>query len=411
MFTPEQKIKHLKNLGFGGDLSQIYNLYCGKPFDANDQNYQKLVLLSKQLCDEYTKLFADTNNPNDKIKQYAISRRNEIIEILFPGHGSIYGFGEWSQVVIGLVDTDGFNIINVRCKFSPTSLVHLQEYVFVAPNVTFGDTLSLPSGIVNPSKITIKDNTWICAGVNIGENSIIGNQSVVGLGAQIPQNSQFDNSKLIVGNPAIAKKTISENYVGNKSEKKILRTDDQMRKLIQNVRNLGIGGDLEQYIKMLNNQNHNCLEPVMNNIYTLTHQLCAEFNAPRTSLIRKQIISNILFPIQGPNLKIGKDLYVDILGATQFGENVYVGDRVNFAGNVFVGNNVNIGDDSILQTIGHEIYYKGRQLSFHKQGYPIEINTIDNIVIKDDVSLAPGTKVLPAVTIERDTNPNELVIK
>ena len=139
MFSPEQKIQHLKSLGFDGDLSQIYNLYCGKPFNVNDPNYQKLVNLSYQLCDEYTKLLASTLNPDSSIVQHAETRRNEIIDILFPGHGSIYGFGQWSKLVIGLVDVDGFNLINVRCQFSPTSLVHLNEYVFVAPNVVFGD--------------------------------------------------------------------------------------------------------------------------------------------------------------------------------------------------------------------------------------------------------------------------------
>ena len=411
MFTPEQKIEHLKNLGFTGNLDEIYKLYSCRPFNTNDENYKKLVSFSKQLCDEYTKLFADTNNPDTSISEYAVNRRNEIIEILFPGHGSIYGFGEWSQVVIGLVDTDGFNMINVRTKFSPTSLVHLQEYVFVAPNVEFGNVQPIFNGNVQPSKIVVRDNTWLCAAVKIGENSIIGNRSVVALGAKVPPNNSFNSDRLILGDPAFEKKVITEGADIKKTHKKVLRTDDQMRFLIQNVRNLGIDGDLEQYIRMLNCEDHNCLEPVMNKLYTLTHQLCAEFNDPRTNLIRKKIISNILFPIQGNNLNIGNDLYVDILGATQFGENVTVGDRVNLAGNVYVGDNVLIGDDAILQSIGHKLYYKGRQLAFHEKGYPIEINTSSFIEVKDDINIAKGTKIVPAVTLDRDTSPDELIIK
>ena len=411
MFTPEQKIEHLKNLGFDGDLNQIYNLYSGLPFNADDTNYQKLVSYSKKLCDEYTRLFADTRNQDQEIVQNAISRRNQILDILFPGHGSIYGFGEWSQAVIGLVDMDGLDIINVRCKFSPTCLVHLQEYSLIAPNVIFGNINQPLKGIINPSKIIVKDNTWVCAGVTIGENTIIGNQSVVGLGAVISENSSFNSSKLIVGNPAVEKKSITENYVENKANKKILRTDDQMRKLIQNIRNLGIEGDLEQYIRALNCENHNCLEPVISNLYILTHQLCAEFNDSRTSIIRKGIIANILFPLCGENLKLGKDLFVDLLGLTQIGNNVSIGDRVNLAGNIYIGNNVNVGNDVILQTIGHEIYYKKRQLQMHPDGYPIETNTCGYIVANDNVNIADGTKVLPGVTISKDTEENELLIK
>lgn len=411
MFTPEQKIQHLKKIGFDGDLTEIYKLYSGQPFNSQDENYQKLVSYSHSLCDEYTHLFADTNNSDSAISQYAVDRRNEIIDILFPGHGSIYGFGEWSQVVIGLVDTDGFNMINVRTKFSPTSLVHLQEYVFVAPNVEFGDCKIRTSGLVVPSRIIVKDNTWLCAAVHIGENSVIGNQSVVALGAKVLPNSSFDGSRLILGDPAFEKQIITEDHDNKEQPKKIFRTDDQIRLLIQNVRNLGIDGDLDQYIRMLNNQDHNCLEPVMNRLYTLTHQLCAELNDSRTSLIRKKIILNALFPIQGENLNIGSDLYVDILGSVQFGNNVAVGDRVNFAGNVFVGNNVSIGSDSILQTIGHKVYYKGRQLGFHKDGYPIEINTTSFIKVEDGVKIADGTKILPSVILDRDTEIDELVKK
>ena len=412
MFTPEQKIEHLKKLGFDGDLSEIYKLYSNKPFNVDDKNYRKLVAVSKDLCDEYTNLMALTNHQDINIAQAAQQRRSEIIDILFPGHGSIYGFGEWSQVVIGLVDTDGFNLINVRCKFSPTSLVHLEEYVFVAPNVIFGNTdINNLHGILKPSKILIKNNTWICAAVSISENAVIGNRSVVAMGANIVESSNFNDSKLVLGNPAIEKKTITSDYVGKITPTKILRTDEDIKKILQTVRELGITGDLEQYINMLECKNHNCLEPVMNKLYTLTHQLCAEYNHTNTSITRKKVIEDILFPLHGENLSIGTDLFVDILGATKFGNNIIVGDRVNFAGNIDIGNNVSIGNDCILQTIGHEMYYKKRQLEFHTDGYPIEINTCGFITVKDDLTLANGTKILPCVTLDRNTTENELVIK
>ena len=95
----------------------------------------------------------------------------------------------------------------------------------------------------------------------------------------------------------------------------------------------------------------------------------------------------------------------------EFGNNVSIGDRVNLAGNVYIGDNVSIGSDSILQTIGHKIYYKGRQLDFHKDGYPVEINTTSFIEVKDGIRIADGTKVLPSVILNRDTETDELVLK
>jgi len=58
---------------------------------------------------------------------------------LFPGHGAIYGCGDGLFAIIGTVDLEGFNYINARVHFNASALTHLDEYVFVASNVEFGD--------------------------------------------------------------------------------------------------------------------------------------------------------------------------------------------------------------------------------------------------------------------------------
>jgi len=412
MFTPEQKIQHLKNLGFEGDLSEILKMYLQQPFNVHDKNYQKLLKYSYKLCKEYSELSAFLKNENKEISEYARKRKNEIIDILFPGHESIYGLGDGIKMVIGMVDNDGFNMINVRAKFNPTVLVHLKEYVFIAPNCVFGEEdFNLVNGQAQVDPITVNDNTWICANVTLKNKSIVAGKSIIGLGSTINEHSCIEESSLAVGNPCKTKIIIDENYKSKKVITKSQRSLEEIRFLIQHVRNIGIDGDLDQYIRMLNGEEHNCLEPTINLIYNLSHELCAVFNHKSTPLIRKQIILNELFPMKGKGVRIGSDLYVDILGATKIGDNVEIGDCATIAGNIAIGNDVKIGKNVVLQAIGHRPYYKDRHLKFHEKGYPIEINTIDFIEIKDNLKLSDGTKVLPNVVLTRNTLEDELVLK
>lgn len=138
MLTVDKKIKHLQNLGFDGDLSEIEKMYKGQSFNAYDLEYRKLLEVSKEYCIRFTELsglIAKSSSQQEKIKYE--NEKNEILDKLFPGHGQILGGGDGLFAIIGTVDLDGVNYINARVHFNVSSLVHLEDYVFVASNVEF----------------------------------------------------------------------------------------------------------------------------------------------------------------------------------------------------------------------------------------------------------------------------------
>ena len=138
MVTVDEKIKHLQNLGFDGDLSEIENMYKGQCFNAYDSEYRRLLEVSKEYCMRFTELsglIAKSRSQQEKIKYE--NEKNEILDKLFPGHGQILGGGDGLFAIIGTVDLDGVNYINARVHFNASSLVHLEDYVFVASNVEF----------------------------------------------------------------------------------------------------------------------------------------------------------------------------------------------------------------------------------------------------------------------------------
>ena len=50
MLNTNQKIEHLRNLGFNGDFEQIERMYNGEKFDVRDEEYRRLLQLSKEYC-------------------------------------------------------------------------------------------------------------------------------------------------------------------------------------------------------------------------------------------------------------------------------------------------------------------------------------------------------------------------
>lgn len=412
MFSVEQKIQHLKDLGFSGDLSEIRKMYSGEWFNTADENYQKLINFSNELCEEFSGLFSKLLDADPLVVKLATERQQKILDMLFPGHGMLFGGRHGLKAVIGLVDFDGMNYINMKEHFNPTALVHVGEYVFLGPEISFADEhFSFQSGnFAKLGRIEIKDNTWICANCKISTGSNVSAKSVIALGSVVTSESQLKDNTLAFGNPCMSHKFIGEDYVSKKEQVKLTRTDNEIKRLLQHVRNLGIEGDLSQYIRQLNCERYNTLEETIGKIFDLSHNLCYVYNDPQTSIYRKKLILDALFPIHGRNLVVGDDLFVDILGTCSMGDNVKLGNSTNIAGNIFIGNNVKGGNNLVLQCIGHSVKYKERQLGVSETGGPIEINVPGFIKINNNLTLSDGTKIVPNVILDRDTNPNELVL-
>lgn len=406
MFNPQQKIEHLRRYGFTGDLNEIAKCYAGQPFDHQDANYQKLLQVSRDLCHEFTALSPKLNDPQTKTA--AEQRKAEILDILFPGHGMIFGGGDDLQAVIGMVDVGNMVYINIRNHFHNNALVNLQDYVAIASNVSIGADLPA-TGTAPAQPTTVGQNTWLCSGVQIDAGCQVGAKAVLGMGSVVTAESRIADETLAFGVPCQSYRTITPDYVSKKLERPFAWSSDEIRFLLAHARRLGVKEDLREYVQMLNGEEYNCLMPGVAALHDLAHRLCSEYNDPATSRQRQDLILEMLFPIHGKNLTIGKDLYTDIIGSVKMGDNVQIGDRITLAGNVAIGNNVQIGNNVTLQCIGHRVYWKGRLLGFTSTGNPIEICTSQAIKIHDDLKIGHGVKVQPGASVHRDLAENELL--
>ena len=410
MVTVEQKIEHLRKLGLTGDMSEIAKMYRGEKFDPKDAEYQKLLSLSKSYCQRFTELsslIAVAKSPEEATK-YS-NEKSAILDILFPYHGQIFGGGDDLYAVIGTVELDGFNYINTRVHFNGSSLVHLNPYVFVASSVDFGEKKE----VTRMGTIEVGSDTWIGAEVIFDDNTRIGQRSVIGMGSHVVSGADLAASTISFGNPCHEYMPIPEDYetIIKVPGQEAQRTKDEIEFLIAHIQNLGIKGDFSQYIRSLTYEKYNTLEPTIGKIFDLSHRLCSEYNSDLISIRRRKEILDILFPLHGSNLRVGKDIYVDCIGTVKIGSDVAIGDHSSLAGNIFIGNNVTLGNGVTLQTTGHEIDYKKRHISTDENGNLCEISTPSFIVINPGIILADGTKVLPGQIVDRNSEKDEFITR
>jgi acetyltransferase-like isoleucine patch superfamily enzyme len=408
MLTVKQKLEHLQKIGFNGDLSEIEKMYKGEKFDRNNKEYQRLVLLSEKYCARFTELSGLIARSNNSIERdNLIKEKNTILDILFPGHGPIFGGGDGLFTIIGIADLNGFNYINNNVHFNGSSLVQLEDYVFVATKVDFGSK----DVTERLGKIEVKRDTWIGSNVKVSDNVLIGEQSVIGMGSVIVPNTKLAPNMISFGNPCHEYKLITDDYETKvktpPEEAKLSR--DEIAKIVAHVRNLGIDGDFTEYLKSLNYEKYNTLEPTIAQIYDLSHRCCSEYNMKDISIRRRKEILDILFPIHGNNLIVGDDIFVDCIGTVKIGSNVKIGNNPVLAGNITISDNVTIGNNVILQTTGHEINYKGRRLSADANGNLCEISVPGYILIKPELFLRDGTKVIPNQVVSHNSEVGEIL--
>ncbi len=402
----KDKIEHLKKLGFKGDMTQLYNYYQGKPVVSSDSNFKKLISMSKKLCNELSLIYKELNR-NKETNKYndLIERKNEIIDILFPGHGFIGNICDGLKVVIGQVDLTGISGINANVTFTPYTLVHFGDYAMVGANIQFGN-IKKGKELQTIGKINFGDDNWICSGVKIASNINIGNRNVIAMGACVKSN--LGNDGLFLGNPAKRKLTITHDYKGNKNNS-TNRSEEEINFLINHLHSLGFTGDFTEYIKLLKGENYNTMQETIGQIIEFSHNLSYEFNNPQTTKERKKEIINILFPIRGKNTVIKKGLFVDVLGCAKLGNNVKIEKNAFFAGNITIGDNVTIGENACMSAIGHELYYKIRHLDYNPNDYG-EITVPGKIIIKDNITIGNNCKFVPGCQIDKNIPDNSLIL-
>lgn len=416
MLSVEQKLKHLKTLGILEKTEEIEKMYRGQPFNTEDKTYQQLLEISQIMCEEIkltSFLIAGLNKSGNKSLEEKLQleeHRKTLIDNLFPGHGEPF-FGNFNNIhaVVGLVDADGFNYINYGINFGKTSLVHLGKYVFVAPKCTFGkETFPLQQSKLG--SIEIQNDTWVCACCSFEDGVTVPEKCTIGLNSHVTQDSKMQPQTLVVGNPASSYKKLDKNYESKKEQTKETRPLEEINSLIKHVQSLGINGNFKEFVKMLNCERYNCLDPVMSKIHNLSHTLSDEYNNPNTPYERREEIKDILFFNHGKNFELGNNIYVDVLGAVKVGDNVTINNNVSFAGNAEIGNNVTIKDDCLIQAIGHDPYYKGRHLKPTLNGLVAEVNTSGFIKIDDNLTLSESTKIVPNISLQHNTEEDELVL-
>lgn len=402
----KDKVKHLVSLGFSGDMTQIENYYQGKMVDSSDTNFQKLLKMSESLCKELSDIFRNLNNVKGDEHSYLVARKNQILDILFPGHGMIGNMCDGLQAVIGQVDMPGMGGINANVKFTPYTLVNLGNYSLIGANIQFGDIKKSKTNQQEIGTINIGDDNWICTGVKIASNIDIGNRNVIAMGANV--KTSLGDDGLFIGNPANRKTTITHDYKGTKNNLSY-RPKKEIDYLISHLNCLGFEGDFDEYIKYLSGERYNCMQEMIGQITDFSHNLSYEYNNPNTNYQRKKEIIEILFPMRGKNLTIGNGLFVDILGSTKLGNNVTIGKNAFFAGNITIGNNVTIGNDAYLSAIGHDVYYKGRHIDTIP-GIISEFCVVGNIKVADNVNIGNNCKFVPGCIVSTNIPHNSLIL-
>lgn len=173
-----------------------------------DANYDAELL--KHRDDAKLKLFTLNHTPFTEK-----GKREEILHSLLGKHGENY-------IIEGPFYCDyGYNIeigenfyANVNLTILDGAKVRIGDNVFIAPNVgiyTAGhplDSRRRNQGLEYALPVTIGDDVWIGAGVNILPGVSIGKGSVIGAGAVVLKD--VPDGVLVAGNPARIIRAISE---------------------------------------------------------------------------------------------------------------------------------------------------------------------------------------------------------
>lgn len=390
----------LQTLDIHDHKGTLARMYRGEKFDQNDEAYKMLLKKSEDLCAEYTYLCGILNLTK---KQRA--RKDEILNILFPNHGFLYGVGAGIHVVAGMVELGNNIYINCNVCFNPTVHIQTGDYFLCAPNVTFGDKKI--TNIVQD--ILIGDDVWIGADAKITGDVKIGNGCVIAMGTRVPAKTQLDSMTVYGGNPAFPLHKIEKPMNNEEIAPKLFSENLEFYKhFYQSLKIVKANDNSTEFENFLCGQNYNSLNAFIGAINTYSHTICATYmNADSEK--RKSMMSK-LFPIMGINCIVGQNLQLEAVGSVILGDNVQIGNNVTLMGNIKIGNNCKIDDNVSIIAIGHDVYYSNRHVTEMDCG-PYLKNTSGYVIVNDGIHIHSGAKILANQVIEKDVESNILLLK
>lgn len=419
-----KKLKNLtRNFGFEkSELGEICKMYLAQPFDTQDLGYQKLLRVSKEICQKYSQVCDMELQIRAKNKKFKISgltylkfyfKKLAILKKIFPIHGFILYAERGLEAVIGLVDLKGYGFINRNVRFLPNSLTKVEKGVVFAMNIQVGDALGAEK-VQSLQKIVIAKNCWICAGCKILPNKSvkdetlkISQESVLGCGAEVLQSTLPQT--FCVGRPAKEKIKIGTNFESPAHQTCFSSAQKQM--ILQHVAAQNFGKFPKEFEKMLDCQYFNSMSKSLGYLYRLTKNLCFQFNSPTTSQQTKQQILQILFPNHGKNFTVGQGLHLDMLGTVLVGDNVTIGSNATIGGNIILQDGCKIGDNCTIFASGHSMQAKKRKMNFSlKKGF-YEDTKYGFVIVESNVQIGSGTIVAPNSIVQTDVPQNSLFVK
>lgn len=407
----EEKIDHLISLEIVGDFTEIRKMYAGEEFDCNDKLILNVKEKSRELCEEHNKLFEiPLGGLSAEMKEKINIRKSEIVNDLFPRHnGNIFACREEVTAIIGMVEVYDLVYINRKVQFGSDTITIIgnpetetSRVVLLANDVKIGKEIKGNK----VSTTNIGDTVWLCAGVSVNGGLNIAEGAVVGLAADV-ENNTVENT-LYVGVPARAVRELND-VNKTRSDNRNSRSEEEIDKIVNYLRGLGFDGDMTEYVKMLKGEDYNCLTDTLGQITDYTHSLCSEYNSGNLTQERKKEIIEILFPFHGTNFSVGDELFMDIIGSTFIGNNVTIGNNITLAGNIRIGNNVTIGDNCFLQCIGHDMHKDFRKIQMINNA-PVFICTSGDIEVGDDVTIGNNCYIAPNSKVTENVLNNKIYV-
>lgn len=390
-------LEKLEILDKHGELTKMYR---GEEFDPNDEAYIKLLSVSEDLCNEYTALRGKT-----KLTEEEVGRKEEILSLLFPNHGILYGVGAGIHVIAGLVELGNNCYINSNVCFHPDVFVKTGEWFICAPNVTFGSK----NKTNKVQDIIIENDVWIGADAKIARGARIGKGCVVAMGARVQEETRLNPMSVYGGNPAFAIRKIvgPQNDEGKEAPKLFWENLDFLKQYYISHGIVRSGDDFTEFENFLRGKKYNSLNTYMGAVNSYSHSVCAAYMLADSK--KRESMMSELFPIMGTNCTLGKNLQLDAVGSVILGDNVHIGNNVTLMGNIKIGNDCEICDDVSIIAIGHDVFYIGRHVTMMDNCSYMK-NTSGYVIVDDEIHIHSGAKILASQIISEDVEANILLL-